>query len=334
MPAAACTVCRLPLPPTEVPGGFVECPQCGTANGAGGTPGACPHCAAAVEPDAAACGACGELLGPLGGRRRSAGVSTGGAFRAAFRDWLRHGVRIGGLVLMVALIWTTLLMTQTLAAALLGGLGSAVGLYGDWPFIVAYVLAALCALPLNCATLLGLHRTNLDIARGERPRPTRAGGESWAARFFRNRGKRRLLACGGTLAFFAAGMGTVGGFAVLFIAEVLLPARPYLTDELTALAAALPTFALWVLFWPVPYLILDRPDLRGLRPLRECPRIAAGGWGGYMAAGVASGVLVAVALAPWGLLLPVFGPAAGLLTAHAYDRMARSEPMGPLTLDG
>ena len=224
---------------------------------------------------------------------------------------------------MVALIWMTLLMTQTLAAALLGGLGSAVGLFGDWPFIVAYVLAALCALPLNCATLLGLHRTNLDVARGVRHRPSRAGGEPWTSRFFRNRGKRRLLACGGTLAFFAAGMGNVGGVGVMFVAETLLPNRADITDLMIALAAWLPAIALWVLFWPVPYLILDRPDLRGLRPLRECPRLAAGGWGGYLAAGLASGVLTAVALAPFGLLLPVFGPAAGLLTAHAYDRFAR-----------
>ena len=92
--------------------------------------------------------------------------------------------------------------------------------------------------------------------------------------------------------------------------------------------AGLPPFLLYALFWPVPYVIVDRPHARGLRPLAACVRLAAAEPGAYAAAGLAAAALLFAAVLPWGALLPVLGPLAGLVTAHAYDRLAGSADAG------
>ena len=330
----ACTVCRRPLPAPKAPGAAVVCPQCGEANQPDGDEHACPHCGGAVEPGAAACGACGELLGPLDpdAGTATAGVTTGGAFRAALRDWPRYGLKLGGLAILTAVLWMTLFFTQCLAGLAAADAAEVLAqIRGPdawgWAFAFGYGLAALAALPLNLAMLLGLQRSNLAAARGEWDLPKHRGGASWYSRLFRNRGKRRALACGGLLAFFAVGVGWAGAFLVGTIGwDFFVRGNGWIAsyiDWLVGAAAVFPAAAVWTLFWPLPYLILDRPDLRGLRPLRECWRMAAAGWGGHVAVGLASAALVAVAILPWGLLLPMLAPPAGLLTAHAYLRSVR-----------
>ena len=114
--------------------------------------------------------------------------------------------------------------------------------------------------------------------------------------------------------------------------------------------------ATFALLWPAAFLIHDRPDLGGLRPLAEAVRLPAGRRSGAIAVGLLAYALLAgplvaydllymdlfdlVSLQGWlgpdgnevallgtvglSVLVPLLaGPPAGLLLAHAYDRLAR-----------
>ena len=120
--------------------------------------------------------------------------------------------------------------------------------------------------------------------------------------------------------------------------------------------------ATFALLWPTAFLIHDRPDLNGLRPLAEAVRLPAGRRSGAVAVGLLAYALLAgpllaydllylglfeiVAPQTWMLgpdrfraavfgtvglsvLVPLLaGPPAGLLLAHAYDRLARGAVRG------
>ena len=193
--------------------------------------------------------------------------------------------------------------------------------YADWTttaFFLGYGLTALAFLPLNCGSLLGLHRMNLRLARREPAGFAGQGPPLWSAR-----GKRRLLACQAATVPFGFGM-MWAGVGVVWDAGL----TDILTTALTFAAVATPWLGLWVLFWPTPYLILDRPDLRGVRPLAASLRGLRNDPGGHLAAGAASGLALVAAVTPWGFGLPVFGPLAGLLSAHGFDRLGRAGAFG------
>ena len=367
MPAAPCSVCRLPLGPPGVPGGVVECPQCGTVNGADDAPAACPHCAAAVEPHAAACGACGELLGPLGGNAPSAGDRPTDAalfslVRVAWQGWRRRWLLLGSSVFGAVLLWVTLFLTQVLlgfAAIWIAETLLSAGEMGGGMFGVGYGLGALAALPLNAATPLGLAALHLAVARGEVPRGARFGEGPAFAPLYRARGRRRMLLCFTALAAFIGGLVAAGEQLV----DVFEP-LPGVWREVGYIAAtAVPLAAAWLLFWPLSFLIADRPDLRYVRPLRACLTLPAGRWGGHLAAGavglvvmlapaLAAGLALLVDFYAWWLILDserglfllsllaaaamtASVPAGTLLLAHAYDRADRAAADGkaPRALD-
>ena len=348
-----CAVCRRPLSasPSEA-GTAAVCPQCGEENrvpGAG-RPDAhgaatCPACGAAVGPDAPACGACGELLGGLDdtpgrGGGRPTGVTLGAVLRAAGRDWRRRGPLLTGGCLLAALFWCLLFVTQVSLAL---GAGWAAGVTAGGQeslgaFLVVYGLAALAAYPVNCAVPLGLAGLHLAAVRDELPRGGRGGGEPRLAPLWRTRGRRRMTLCVTLLALFGTGLGVVNYHLMRAAAELLTGGGADLWRWEVALdwtATGLAALLIWVLFWPLPFLIADRPDLRHVRPLRACLRLPDGAWGGHLAAGAAGLVPLLVTAPVLGLLLPVTAPLTGLILAHAYDRLDRLETdaIGPRPLD-
>ena len=348
-----CAVCRRPLTasPSEA-GAVTACPQCGEENrvpGAGRPDAAgkasCPACGAAVPPGAPACGACGELLGNLNdaagrGGGRAAGVTPGAVLRAAGRDWRRRGPLLTGACLLATLFWCLLFVTQV-ALALGAGWAAGVRAGGDeslGAFIVVYSLAALAAYPINCAVPLGLAGLCLAVVRGELPRGGRSGEGPRLAPLWQTRGRRRMTLCVTLLALFGTGLG-VANYNLMWAAAELLAGggadlwRWDVTLDWTATALA--ALVVWLLFWPLPFLIADRPDLRHVRPLRACLALPRGAWGGHLAAGAAGLVPLLVTALTLGLLLPVAGPLTGLILAHAYDRLDRLETdaRGPRPLD-
>lgn len=289
-------------------------------------PVACPNCGGPLPADAASCRTCGELLRLGTGTDRRSYGTTADPLWAAVRDWPRKGPRLAGLALFTAGLWFFLFAGQTFGGFAVASVFGTVGAAESVGFFVGYAALAVLVLPVNCGTLLGLHRVNLRLARDERVGAAEWGRLGWLPWSVGGPGKARLLVCGGVLAFFAIGIGWAGAWMVDTLRwELLLPGNGALFGQLDWVpfaAAVFPAAALWTLFWPLPYLILDRPDLRGLRPLRECWNMAAEGWGGHVVTGVASAALLTSAIAPWGALLPVLGPLTGLITAYAYVRRA------------
>ena len=372
-----CPVCRRELTAADGdPGLPVTCPQCGERTappGAGMTGDVCPRCDAAVGPGAAACPACGELLGPLsdgldGAARPTAGT-LGGVFAAALRDYRRRWGLLGSGWLLAALFWGLLFVTQCVAGygtAIVADMGFGIGLDAIGFGFLAYGVAALLNLPLNGGVIVGLAGLHLAVARREVPKGRRRGEGAALSPLWRTRGRRRTVLCGVIVLLFGAGLA----IASSFLADVGLDVtfgrsvqRWYWEGPILVAAVAVPLLVLWLLFWPLAFLIADRPDLRGVRPLWVCFTLPSGRWGGHLAAGTAG---LAVAFAPafavglvllgdllaWGnwwesetvnvlmlLLVPpaflVTLPAGGLLLAHAYDRCDRAETdeTGPRPLD-
>ena len=255
------------------------------------------------------------------------------AMADAVRDWPRRGPRLAGLAVFVAIAWFALFAGQCVVAAALEPLtslllGERAGEISWLAFPLAYAAAAAAALPVNCGTLLELHRSNLTLARGEALPDMET--HPWLPRAVRSGGKARLLACAAVLGAVAVGMGISGAIAVHELAGgVAWNSTAYLAREWAkAVALALPAGICWVLFWPLPYVVVTRPDRTLLRPLAECVRLLIAAPGGFLAAGLASGAALAAGVLPWGLGLPVFGPLSGLLTAHAYRHLTGDEPGG------
>ena len=363
MPAAVstvpCVVCRreLDAPPH---GGTVACPQCGevnrvaagrTADGDRSAAVTCPACGEPVAADAPACPTCGELLGPLatnvelgGGATaegRASGATLGGVFMAALRDYAAHWWLLPGSVLGAMLLWIMLFVSQVLLG--IGAIFVSEPILGRWGdleplgFFFGYGLGALAALPINAAVPLGLANLHLAVARGTLPRGGRGGEGVKFAPLWQTRGKRRMLLCGGLVLGVLAGQWVAFAWvsnSFWFDLWAVLPGDSMLTILIGGYA--LPAILFWTLFWPLPYVIVDRPDLRHLRPLKACLTLPAGRWGGHLAIGAITAALLILGTLPWGVALPITGPLAGLLTAHAYDRAAlaaidgeETEPLDP-----
>ena len=362
--SVVCVVCRneLTAPPA---GGVVRCPQCGEENavapgvgveigGSGGADaaGACPVCGAAVAPNAAACGVCGELLGPLGPTGPAAARPPGeldsptdatlvGLLRAAGRDLLRHGLLSGAAVAGSMILWTMLFVTQVLLGLAAFGFVAAVSNgRGDGAEAVAFLLgygaAALAALPVNSAVPLGLANLHLAMIRGTLPRGRSSGEGGKLSPLWRTRGKVPMLLCG----LLVLGLGAAEVVAVVWTAGEFdtelnrLAGGSDFAETVAVVGVAVPLFVLWTLFWPLPFVIVDRPDLGRLRPLRVCVRLARGGWGGRLAVSFLTAAAVVGCVFAWVLPLALVGPFLLLLMAHRYDREARAlDEAAPPELD-
>ncbi|NNJ24657.1 zinc ribbon domain-containing protein [Alienimonas chondri] len=355
-----CVICQreLEIPPHGA-GGTVTCPQCGEANqiAAGDRSNVmaptCPVCGASVGADDPACGQCGELLGSLTDRAgeglvqtggpRSSSTTLGAIVRDSAKDFGRHWLLLCSTALGAQCLWIMLFVTQVFLG--IGGilLGAEV-LHGALPgdadvlcFFFGYGLGALAALPLNAAVPMGLANLDLAVVRGTLPRGGRSGEGSRFSPLWRPRGRRRMLLCG--LIVLGLLAGQLIAWALLVEAwerEFRAVVGSY--DALQTLAFAgfaVPTVVMWTLFWPLPFLIVERPDLRHARPLKACLTLPAGRWGGHVAISLVTAVMLFLATLPWTLLLPIVGPMVGLLLAHAYDRGARvaEEAEEPRALD-
>ena len=356
-PDVRCATCGNEFRPTRRGGGGV-CPQCGDVAGpdpAAG-PGACPQCGGPVPAGAAACGACGELLGGFGtaadrghvGGDGPASLTLGPIWRAAWADWKAHlGTLLAGVLLsfVTAMVLTTavwvggsVILYAAAAAAAVGG--AANGPPERWfvPILLGGISAGwLASLAVGSWMLSGLTRLHLDAARAgtaDVPRGPELG------RLFAGPGFGRVFLAGATVGTFVAilvyapGLVMLGGLAWAGGAKGgggLLEASALLLFYL--LPAATMTVA-FVLFWPVPFVAVDRPDLRHVRPVLACFTLPAGRWGSHVAVGLAAAGLLFLGWTTLCVGLLFTGPLAGLLLAHGYDRLTRSESGGPLTLDG
>ncbi|MFH5803898.1 hypothetical protein [Alienimonas sp. DA493] len=298
-----CDACGLTFRPAEL-GGEQYCLRCGTA--AYATDGA-----AVIAPD-----------GPTN--------LTLGALAAAM--WSSYRERLPGFAL------------TTLAAVLLTG---------GWSFALLVLLALLLttrdvrfspATALAVGTLWGVGVSAVGFR-------TVAGLVDHAVRIARG-----AATPAGRSRFLFAAWG--GRFAACGIPPVLVTATCVLlplfasdwtgVDQRTCavaagLAAAVVPAAQFALLWPTPYLIRDRDDLTGLRPLAAAWRFVEGVRFEATAAGLLAYALLAwplglffggMLLAPntpvpfytvgaTVLLWPFTAPPAFLLLAHAHDRIAR-----------
>ena len=331
-PDVRCATCGNVFRPIRRGGGGV-CPQCGDVAepDAAAPPGRCPQCGEPVPADAAACGACGELLGEFGPAAVAAAdwptdLSLVSVWRAAWADWKDH---LGTLLACWAFVGG---VTIVIGSSLYGGMIYLVylGLVAGggrfhWLPIAFAGLAlwvGLCALWSWGAT--GLCRTHLDAVRAgtaEAPHGPNLG------RLFRRDGFGRTLLAGLTLGTFVAtavygpqfllfvGIGFGGGPpGILALAAALIV---YLLPWVTAAAA-------FTLFWPIPFVAVDQPGVRGFRPVAACFTLPAGRWGSHVAVGLAAaGLLFAGGLTCAGLLFT--GPLAGLVLAHGYRGLIAGE---------
>ena len=340
-PTVECGTCGNRFVGAHPAGGGV-CPQCREVVDppAAASVAKCPQCGEPVAAGAAACGACGELLGDFDARGgvRAGGLvlpdgagelSLGAVWRAAWRDWQDHlGTLIGGLLLagVVGSVSTTAIYGGAVVLGLV--LAAAAGDPGlAWlPLLVvglgAYVFAAVVSTWLLC----GLAKLHLDAARAgtaEAPRGPEVG------RVFAGEGFPRVLLAALTLGTFLllliygpqfvalgalVGFGGVGGGAA-GLSEIALLIVVYILPMVVDTVA-------FCLFWPVPFLAVDRPHLRGLRPVAACFTLPAGRWGAHLSVGLAA---LGVQFLGWlvvcvGSLFTL--PLAGLILAHGYARLA------------
>ena len=339
-PIVECGTCGNRFPSTHPAGGGV-CPQCREVVDPPAThpSAACPQCGAAVAAGAAACGACGELLGgfgtglpntPDGG---GAGEATLGAvWAAAWRDWKDHlGTLLGGWLLagLVGAVLTTALFFGGVLLA-----SGAVAVVGEperaWAPIAGAGLATyLAILAVVCWLLCGLTRLHLDAARAgtdEAPRGPDLG------RLFAGDGFPRAFLAAATVGTFvlllmcgpqivavgvAIGFAGVGGGPADWAAVALL-ITGYVLPPLAAAAA-------FCLFWPVPFLAIDRPGLRHVRPVFACFTLPAGRWGSHVAVGLAALGLLALGWAAVCAGVLFTAPLAGLVLAHGYRGLVPRE---------
>ncbi len=310
---------------------------------------ACPVCGADVGERAAACPACGEFLGGMGddpsGLRRSGStaVTLGSVTAASFESWKEHfGILLASLLLawLVSTALTFALYSGMLAmffggAAILGGAGGGgeeVAALMIVMAVVGGVTVAAAIIAANCWMTLGLAGLHLEAVR-DRPD---------LGTLFRSPGIWRMALCGIILCFFSyvlAALPFFGGAMLLFGfngpgggpmngGNVVLMLSLYLVPTAVFGGA-------FMLFWPVPFLCLDRPDLGHVKPIWGALTLPSGSWGGHLAIGAtAYGLLLAGGMA-CGIGLLFVGPFVGLMLAHTYDRYDRAEldAHGPRELD-
>ena len=308
----------------------------------------------------AICPDCGQRTrapgDPLDGRTRSqlaafdawldgpTDATLGGVFRAAWADWKRSVPTLGPAVLLAEILWPA-----ATAAALYGGalvlivLTGAHGYAALVPFFFAACFAFVTSWAIACYVTHGLTGAHLVAARGS----VRFGSLFRAPRFWRATLCLTLLGGFGA-ALFAAPVWLAGYFRLWAVHDALMGAI-----WLGSLLLVPP--ALFLLFWPVPFLIHDRPELRHVRPLLAAIKMGSGRWGGHVAVGAVAFLLTAggplaiaatsaglIGLTGFGVgfgfgppgvlgllalslpLLPFTAPLGGLMLAQAFDRAERA----------
>ena len=167
--------------------------------------------------------------------------------------------------------------------------------------------------PLLTWLAAGAARASLDAVRGDRP--------PWP-RFWSD--LPRLWLCGAAGLLTAAGLIGVGPASVF---ELLWGEFGWSggAAELAYAVALGIGFAAWfLLLWPVPFLLADRPDLSSLRPFAAAATLPRGRWGGHVAAGFVAFLLYGPAGAFFGLGVPLVAPVVGRILAVTYDRHTRA----------
>ena len=348
--------------PASQAGAQTSCPQCGdpvrvpAASWRGGddrfgtfsSPGeiVCPVCGEVADANAAACPSCGELLGGLGddptGMRRGGptGVTLGSVWFAAFESWKEHfGILLGGLAIaglvVAAVILTLYIGMFAVMVAMLAGVFGAGGGGGGAGAAMRVVTLLFTAALLGVGSWLtaGLAGLHLEAVRSRPDLGT----------LFRSPGFWRMLLCGLLLGVFGYALAALPQLAMAMLnfrfggvgAAGPPDAGMFVLLGLTGLIPLAVNVGMFVLFWPVPFLCVDRPDVGHVKPIWWALKMPAGSWGGHLAVGAAAfGLLLG------GLLLCLVGvlltaPLAGLLLAHAYDRFDRAETdaHGPRALD-
>ena len=353
-----CETCgKLLRAPASKAGAASECPQCGdvvrvpTDGGLLGTftpPNVviCPVCGTEADAADAACPACGELLGGMGvsedGLRNegSTEVTLGSVWAAAWETWKEQlGMLLAGW-LLAGLILTSLfvaayigLIGVMIAAAVAVAGGGRGGGPSETMFIIggigAGLLFGLAVVAGYAWMTLGLTGMHLEAVRSRPELGT----------LFRARGFWRMLLCGLILGFFGSiigyGLPMAGMFAVLGFGGPGGGGGGELAVVLLFYGVVVGVFGvMFLLFWPVPFLCLDRPDVGHVKPLWKAVTLPEGRWGGHLAVGAAAYGLLLAGYLTCGVGLLFTGPLAGLLLAHAYDRYDRAAAGGrPRPLD-
>ena len=339
-----CETCgKLLRAPVSKAGAASECPQCGdvvrvpTDGGLLGTftpPDVvvCPVCGTEADAADAACPACGELLGGMGvdeDGRPAAGpteVTLGSVWAAAWETWkeqlgmLLAGWLLAGLILTSVGVAGYVGMIAVFVAAAVAGGGGGGGGPSETMLVVggvgAFLLFVLACLAGYAWMILGLTGMHLEAVRSRPELGT----------LFRASGFWKALLCGSILWFCGTVLGVVPMIGVGFGLEAAGGAGG--AEGFVFLLMYGVLFAvlgvLFLLFWPVPFLCHDRPDVGHVKPLWRALTLPEGRWGGHLAVGAAAyGLLLAGSFVCYvGLLFT--GPLAGLLLAHAYDRYDRS----------
>ena len=292
-----------------------ECGTCGKVlevpADAAGVRTACPQCG---EPATAP----GEPVGDAfdDGMTGPAEVTLGSVFRAAWADWKTHLRTLAPAAFLAVLVWFAGTVTAAfaigLAVALLDALGAhteTMVLAGVWLWLAA---ASAVGGLLGHAFAGGC----LEAARG--------GVRIWGV--MRSPRLGRAALCMTLAGLFAAGL--VAG-------PVWLAASAHLSGligPLTLGSLLLVPPALFVLFWPVAFLIHERPELRHVRPLFAAVRLGAGRWGGHVAVGLAAYVLTATGpLALLGATVLLFGLGGGIGPTELLGVLVLGTPLLPFT---
>ncbi|QDT17968.1 hypothetical protein [Alienimonas californiensis] len=358
-----CETCGKSLrAPISKAGAEADCPQCGDRVRVPNAPLAedggdddrdaailCPVCGERSSPDAVACPSCGELLGDLGdrpddrlrheGRSGPTEVTLGSVWTAAFEDWKEHfGILLASVLLAIAISFGTFFtLYMGLGVAMIVGMAAAGGGGGPPNEVVIgvimvgwMVLLFVAIVVVNSWMTLGLAGLHLEAVRGRPELST----------LFRPPGIWRMMLCSVIVAVFAyvlAAIPTVGAMYLIFDGAGGGPPGGGMI-ALMLLGYLIPVAVyggVFLLFWPVPFLCVDRPDVGHVKPLWWSLKMPAGSWGGHLAVGGAAYGLLFLGALPCGVGLPFTGPLAGLLLAHAYDRFDRAETdaRGPRVLD-
>ena len=315
------------------------CPRCGAANVVPGERSAdprCPACGGAVAVGAGECGACGELLGPLGGG--SAGptaVTLAAVWPAAAADWRRLAVELGLRVFVTQILAVVAVSALSVGWAAVGAAAEA----APDPLRAVPVIVALCGWPLSILALglwlaHGLAAAHLRVVRGAAADDGPIVPAGWP----------RTVLLGLPAVAFAGALVAVPPLVVGLFA----PGSPRLAWTAWTAAGFVGPGAVFVGLWPVPFVAADRPGaglvetLRAAFGLPDGQRIGAGAvslaaWA-LLAGPVLAGPAVVVVGAPGavavGLTLaapPVLCatvPPALLLLAHVHVRLVRAEERG------
>ena len=329
-----CRTCGTRLKvPADAAGRRAVCPECGQRTRAPGDPldGRSPEDLAAYDA---------WLDGPTD-------ATLGGVFRAAWADWKRSVPALGPAVLLAEFLWpaATAAALYVGAAVLIVLTGMSEGYSVFVPIFFAACFAFVTSCAIACYVTHGLTGAHLEAARGR----ARFRSLFRAPRFWRATLCLTLLGGFGA-ALFAAPIWLAGYFRLWAVHDAQMGAV-----WLGSLALVPP--ALFVLFWPVPFLIHDRANLRHVRPLLAAIEMGAGRWGGHVAVGAIAFLLTAggpltiaatsaglLGLTGFGLgfgppellgllalylpLLPVTAPLGGLMLAQAFDRAERARVGG------